>query len=66
MTLPFPYQSAGIFIISLAILLKGADIFTNRSVHVARQVGISEFAIGLTLVAFSTSLPELAISMTAA
>jgi cation:H+ antiporter len=61
----FPLESVGLFIISIAILLKGATVFTHRSVYIARQIGVSDFAIGLTLVAFSTSLPELAISMTA-
>lgn len=57
--------SIALFCIGLVALLKGADIFTESSAKIARHFGISELVIGLTLVAFATSLPELAISSTA-
>ncbi len=44
----------------------GADILVDSSVEIARMLGVSETAIGLTLVAIGTSLPELATTVMAA
>ncbi|MEQ9326127.1 MAG: calcium/sodium antiporter [Rhodospirillales bacterium] len=44
----------------------GADILVEGAVFIARSAGVSEAAIGLTLVAFGTSVPELATSVVAA
>ncbi len=52
-----------IFIVSLGILIKGADIITNYASRLAKLWGISELVIGITIVAISTSLPELAVSL---
>jgi len=49
----------------LAIFL-GAKLLVDSSVAVARYVGVSEFVIGLTIVAIGTSLPELATTTVAA
>ena len=49
-----------IFIVSLATLIFASDVFTNRSERLALAFGISPFAIGITLVALGTSIPELA------
>jgi cation:H+ antiporter len=51
-----------IFLLSLPALYFGARFLTNGSRELARVVGISEFVIGATVVAFGTSLPELASS----
>jgi len=55
-----------IYVIELAagilFLLKGSDIFIDGAAGVAKKLGVSEHVIGLTLVAFATSLPELAVS----
>tara|TARA_R110002110_G_scaffold91244_15_gene237237 strand:+ start:1724 stop:2689 length:966 start_codon:yes stop_codon:yes gene_type:complete len=50
----------------IAGVVFGADILVEGAVFVARAVGVSEAAIGLTLVAFGTSVPELATSAVAA
>ena len=50
----------------LGLLVIGADMLVHGSVSVARQFGISETVIGLSLVAAGTSLPELATSIVAA
>ncbi len=50
----------------LALLVLGSDWFTSSAVSFARQLGISEMIIGLTLVALGTSLPELVTSVIAA
>jgi len=54
-----------IFIISMAALIKGADLIIKESEKIALHFGISEFVIGATLIAFGTSLPEMAASIAA-
>jgi cation:H+ antiporter len=49
-----------------AILIKGADFLVNGSSSVAKKFGISNIAIGLTVVAFGTSTPELVVSLISA
>ena len=53
-------------ILGLAGLIGGGEIFVNGATGVARELGVSEAVIGLTLVAGGTSLPELATSIIAA
>lgn len=53
-------------LISLILLAVGAEWTVNGSTAIALSLGISEFVIGLTLVAVGTSLPELASSVAAA
>ena len=52
--------------IGLGALLIGAEWLVNGSIGVAQTLGVSEIVIGLTIVAFGTSLPELAVSMMSA
>jgi len=47
-------------------LVIGADLFVDGAANIARAFGVSEAVIGLTLVAFGTSMPELAASGVAA
>jgi cation:H+ antiporter len=49
-----------------AILIKGADFLVNGASSVAKKYGISNLAIGLTVVAFGTSMPELIVSLLSA
>ena len=51
---------------SIVLLWKGADLFVDGAVQIARRFKISELAIGLTLVGFGTSAPEFAVSIGAA
>ncbi|MBT3464093.1 calcium/sodium antiporter [archaeon] len=51
------------FILGLILLIKSTDIFVVHSSKIAKRLGVSEFFIGLTLVAIGTSLPELAASI---
>ncbi len=53
----------GIFIISLIVLLKASDYFIESAEKIGLSLGISPFIIGVTIVAFGTSLPELATSI---
>jgi len=54
-----------IFVVSLAVLIWGADIIISRSEQIAKRFGLSEFFIGATLIALGTSLPEMAASVSA-
>lgn len=53
-------------LIGFAILIKGADFLVNGSSSIAKKNGISNLAIGLTVVAFGTSMPELVVSLLSA
>ncbi|WP_419776816.1 calcium/sodium antiporter [Malaciobacter marinus] len=55
-----------IFTISMAALIYGADFIIQQSEKIALHYNISHFVIGATLVAVGTSLPEMAVSMSAA
>jgi len=55
----------GAFLISLAVLIKAADSFTNSAGKVGRFFGLSPFIVGVTIVSIGTSLPELASSISA-
>ncbi|MFO1127196.1 MAG: calcium/sodium antiporter [Rhodospirillales bacterium] len=50
----------------LILLVVGAEALVRGSVRVARHLGVSPLMIGLTLVGFGTSSPELVASITAA
>ncbi|MBN1763313.1 MAG: calcium/sodium antiporter [Methanomicrobia archaeon] len=52
-------------IIGLVLLVKGSDFFVKAAAAIATKLGVSEFVIGLTLVAIGTSIPELASSVAA-
>ncbi len=49
--------------IGFAVLIKGADWLVNGSVSIARHYKVSELIIGLTIVAFGTSSPELVVNI---
>jgi cation:H+ antiporter len=55
-----------ILIASLAVITFGADLLVRGAVTLAKRAGLSSFFIGLTLVGFGTSTPELGASVTAA
>ncbi len=52
-----------ISIVSLAVLLYASDKFIESAEKIGLSLGISPFIIGVTIVAFGTSLPELAASI---
>lgn len=53
-------------LIGLAILILGAESLVRGSASLARRLGIKPIVIGLTIVAFGTSMPELVVNMLAA
>ncbi len=50
-------------ILGLIFLTKGADYFIDNSASFAQEKGISPHVVGVTIVAFGTSLPELLVSI---
>lgn len=54
-----------VFIAAMSALIYGADFIIKESERIALHFNISHFVIGATLVAFGTSLPEMAASMMA-
>ena len=62
-----PWWKSILYIIGgLAALIYGGQLFVDGATGIARNLGVSESIIGLTLVAGGTSLPELATSIVAA
>ena len=55
-----------LLIVSLVLLVFGADKLVDGASAIARKAGISEFVIGLTIIGFGTSCPELVVSLTGA
>lgn len=52
-----------LMLVGLALLLVGANYLTEGSSAIAKRFGISEFVIGLTIVAIGTSAPEFVVSL---
>lgn len=59
------WWSVGLIVVSSLMLAFGADFLVKNAITMCRMLGISERVIGLTAVAFGTSLPELATSIVA-
>ncbi len=53
-------------IVGFVLLVKGADFFVEGASSIAKRMHIPTIVIGLTIVAFGTSAPELAVSLSAA
>jgi len=53
-------------VIGLGTLLIGAELLVDGAIGIAQMLGVSEVVIGITIVAFGTSLPELAVSLASA
>ena len=57
------WQPALLLLLSLAILIWGADKFVDYSSVLAKKLGINELTIGLTVVALGTSAPEIFVGI---
>ena len=53
-------------VVGVALLYWGGELLVEHSIHLAKSLGVSSMVIGLTVVAFATSAPELAATLTAA
>ena len=54
-----------LLVAGFVLLIKGADWFVDGAAGIADKLGIPQLVIGLTIVAFGTSAPEAAVSITA-
>jgi len=54
-----------LFFVGFITLIKGADLLVDGASTLARKIGVSSLVIGLTVVAFGTSAPELAVNILA-
>lgn len=55
-----------LLLVGFVVLIKGADFLVSGASSAAKKNGISNLAIGLTVVAFGTSMPELIVSLLSA
>ena len=60
------WQSVVLLAVGLVMIYYGANWLINGSVAIAKKLNISHLIIGLTIVAFGTSTPELTVSLSAA
>lgn len=63
---PLLAVAAVIFIVGLALTIKGGDWFVDSASWFAEATGIPKFVVGATVVSFATTLPELLVSVRAA
>jgi len=63
---PFVWRDIPLFILGVITVVAGGHLLVWGAVSLARVFGISEWAIGVTVVAAGTSAPEFAISLMAA
>ncbi|MCL1837159.1 MAG: calcium/sodium antiporter [Treponema sp.] len=54
-----------LMVLGMLLLVKGGDLLVDGASSLARRFNVSELAIGLTIVAFGTSAPELVVSLSA-
>lgn len=55
-----------LFVVGVALIVKGGDIFVDAASSIAEMSGVPKFIIGATIVSVATTLPELIVSLIAA
>lgn len=58
-------ETYGFFILGFVFLIKGADYLVDGSSSIAKRFKISDFIVGMTIVSFGTSMPELIVNIMA-
>src|SRR5512135_2600374 len=58
-----PITQLGLLVIGLGLLFSGAELLVRGASRLAALAGISPLVIGLTVVAYGTSSPEMAVSV---
>ena len=53
-----------LLLVGFGMIILGANWLVEGASAIARKAGVSEFVIGLTIVGFGTSCPELVVSLT--
>lgn len=61
-----PFMSVVWIVVGLVCLVFGSNLFVDAATVIARQLGVSDAVIGLTIIAGGTSFPELATSVVSA
>ncbi len=54
-----------LFVVGFVVLIKGADLLVEGATSIGKRYKISDIVIGLTIVSFGTSLPELVVNLVA-
>ena len=54
-----------LFIAGFVLLIKGADLLVEGASSIGKKFNLSDLVIGLTVVSFGTSLPELLVNLVA-
>jgi len=62
---PATWKDGPLLLLGLVLIIGGGEFLKNSAVAIAEDLGMSEFLIGLTVVAAGTSMPEFAISLIA-
>lgn len=57
-------EVVALFLVGLALIVKGGDWFLDGAVWIAETTGVPRFIIGATIVSLATTLPELTVSVT--
>jgi len=52
-----------VLVLGLVVISVGAELIVQGSIHIAQRIGLSEYAIGATVVSIGTTLPDKAISL---
>lgn len=60
------HTSIGFLVLGFVLLYGGGEALVRGASHMALRIGMSPFIVGMTVVAFATSAPELAVSLQAA
>ena len=55
-----------LIVLGIIFLVSGSDLLVNSSIEIAKKYNVSEAVIGLSLIAFGTSLPELVVGILSA
>ena len=58
-----PIALGFVLVVGLVLLVKGADWLVDGASSLAKRLGVSDLVIGLTIVAFGTSMPEFVVNM---
>lgn len=59
-------KTVGFLLVGFILVIVGADFAIESSSNIAKSLGVSDWIVGIFLVAFGTSLPELTVSIAAA
>lgn len=59
------FMAIFLFVLGIALVIKGGDFFVDAASFIARAANIPSFIVGATIVSFATTLPEMIVSLMA-